>query len=478
MISKHGLKIKIITLTIIPIIAMLTLSVYYIHQIDATNEIVHEIASDNSLIPDKNNIKARSRNYANLATSSLRKYLARGEEIEDSSLINITLFSIFTLIVAFIANTIISKNLINSIKRAATIANRISNGERHVEINIKSEDEIGQLKNALFNMQESILTTEKMLHASHHEIELITDNVSVMICRVNKNKNFVFTNKTYAEFHRYAKKMLRGKTVKEVVGIEEYSKIKPYIEKVLKGEEVKFERAIIQNGKTYYLAAHYLPDFNKDHEVIGYIGVQYDITELKNKELLLEKQRTELELLSTIDALTGVKNRRYLSDKIDEQIYNAKRYQIPFSILMLDLDHFKQINDTYGHAIGDDVLRIVGKILNFNVRENDIVTRYGGEEFNILLPHTDTKDAAVVAERLRAVIEEAYIPIDAQNRVDFTCSIGIAEYHDAIRNGETLLALADDALYRAKKQGRNQVVSADELLESSHKKEISQAKYS
>jgi len=173
-------------------------------------------------------------------------------------------------------------------------------------------------------------------------------------------------------------------------------------------------------------------------------------TSITTTEQALEKKRSELEHLLQTDALTGVSNRRYLMEKLDEEVHRSQRYNNPLSVLMLDLDHFKKINDTFGHIAGDEVLKIIGKMLKKNVRATDHVSRYGGEEFNIMLTETTLKQAYVIAENLRHLIDKAHIFVQNNQRVDFTCSIGLAEYNENMRNSETLIALADEALYRAK----------------------------
>jgi len=168
------------------------------------------------------------------------------------------------------------------------------------------------------------------------------------------------------------------------------------------------------------------------------------------------RTRERLERLATTDALTGLWNRAYFMGTLEREIRRARRYGEPFSLLMLDLDHFKRVNDTRGHAAGDAVLRHLAAIFRKVLRQTDITGRVGGEEFSILLPHTDLAAALAMAERLRSAIENT--PADYKGtKIPITSSIGVAVYHRDIVDEDALMLLADEALYAAKKGGRNRV---------------------
>lgn len=163
---------------------------------------------------------------------------------------------------------------------------------------------------------------------------------------------------------------------------------------------------------------------------------------------------TELERSATTDSLTGLKNRAYLNQKLEELIEVHKRYGNLFSIILIDLDHFKQINDCYGHAIGDEALRTFSREILPNFREVDLLARYGGEEFVGLLTEIGLDGAYQVAERLRSKIENRSIDPTEPGDVPFTVSIGVAEF-TAEDDANSILRRADEALYRAKEAGRN-----------------------
>ena len=182
-------------------------------------------------------------------------------------------------------------------------------------------------------------------------------------------------------------------------------------------------------------------------------GTHTDITERKHLELLLEKQ-------AHIDHLTGLDNRRYFLEKAEKELKRAKRHNTPLTMLMLDIDHFKRINDTYGHKAGDQVLKRLAAIFTTTLREIDIIGRIGGEEFAVLLPETGPGEAQEVAERLRTRIMEAAVSIEHGLPIRFTISIGAVTQHYPETNIDVLLSDADQALYEAKRQGRNRVISA------------------
>ena len=165
-----------------------------------------------------------------------------------------------------------------------------------------------------------------------------------------------------------------------------------------------------------------------------------------------------LEALATTDPLTRVLNRRALIDRLTSEVDRARRYDSSLALLLFDIDHFKQINDTAGHLAGDSVLRQLGALLEDAVRKVDIVARYGGEEFIAILPETSAEGAVIFAERLRERISTHSFDIGAGRIVRLTVSIGIATFPSSgVASTEDLIARADEALYRAKAGGRNQV---------------------
>ena len=179
---------------------------------------------------------------------------------------------------------------------------------------------------------------------------------------------------------------------------------------------------------------------------------------VKERTKALEEANSMLEALSTTDALTGINNRRNFNEKLRYEYSRALRYRYPLSCIMFDIDFFKKVNDAHGHLFGDEVLKMIGKTLNEEMRFHDICARYGGEEFVILLPETTAVSALKVAEKLRNTISKKSVEKDDIS-VNITISSGIAELDTArMKQGNDLVEYADRAMYHAKKTGRNRSV--------------------
>ena len=175
---------------------------------------------------------------------------------------------------------------------------------------------------------------------------------------------------------------------------------------------------------------------------------------LSEKMRLLEEAHATISHLAATDELTGLYNRRFFNEHFAKSFSAARRYTFPLALIMADIDKFKAVNDTYGHAAGDQVLKAFADILRNLARAEDISARWGGEEFIVLLGHTTCAGATVMAERLRGVVETESLNITS---IAVTVSLGVVELNDD-EDAEALLKRADNALYRAKNEGRNRVV--------------------
>ena len=169
---------------------------------------------------------------------------------------------------------------------------------------------------------------------------------------------------------------------------------------------------------------------------------------------------------ATLDALTGFYNKRQLNERLKQELSNSERQMSPLSVIMTDIDFFKSVNDTYGHAVGDLVLKTVSDVIRLQLREYDIAGRFGGEEFTIILPNTNEKSAVMVAERLRKAVEKTSVDISKispeHKKINVTISLGVY----AAKTGDTaeiLIINSDKALYKAKMDGRNRVISSKDL---------------
>jgi len=169
----------------------------------------------------------------------------------------------------------------------------------------------------------------------------------------------------------------------------------------------------------------------------------------------------ELERRAYSDYLTGLANRRYFLEKAENELARARRYGEELSILMLDVDHFKQVNDRYGHKVGDIVLQKLAEVCRSTLRDVDIIGRLGGEEFAVLLPKTGSVQAMEAAERLRTALAAAQVNQDNAISLHFTASLGVATFSKEDTHFDSLLNRADKALYKAKNWGRNCVFKAE-----------------
>jgi diguanylate cyclase (GGDEF)-like protein/PAS domain S-box-containing protein len=222
-------------------------------------------------------------------------------------------------------------------------------------------------------------------------------------------------------------------------------------ERVNRGESGTLEFEIIGlKGTHRWLDTHAVPMRDVSGKITGLLGVTRDITARKKTEQALEQ-------LAQTDFLTNLANRRHFMVLAEQELARTLRYGGALSVLMMDIDHFKKINDTYGHKTGDLVLRRFAELSRQTLRGIDVIGRVGGEEFAVVLPQTDTEHALEVADRLRQSIDDAEVVLDQGLPLRFTVSIGVATLAGASSNIDTLLSQADQGLYQAKNTGRNKV---------------------
>ena len=196
----------------------------------------------------------------------------------------------------------------------------------------------------------------------------------------------------------------------------------------------------------------------KSQDEIGFLARTFERMSIRLNKALedVQKKNKKLEEISNHDGLTGLYNHRCIKEHMEVEFNRAYRYKTPLTCILLDIDFFKSINDTYGHLFGDVVLQGIAGVINNSCRKTDLAGRYGGEEFVILLPHTDLDQARVVAQKLfNAIIESNYC--DNENCISVTVSIGISFYHAGLETYAEMLSEADQAMYTAKKSGRNQI---------------------
>jgi len=226
------------------------------------------------------------------------------------------------------------------------------------------------------------------------------------------------------------------------------------------------------DGEYRHVSVRGVPVIERDSTVREWVGVCSDITERKRHEEQLAAANARIvEVLraqAIRDSLTGLFNRQYLDETLEREIRRSRRIRAPLSVVMLDIDHFKIFNDTYGHAAGDEVLKLLGKLLRKTVRASDVACRYGGEEFVVVLLDTDLAAALPSIERICSEIKRRHCIYQGQTLPGISVSAGIAQYPVHGNSAETLLRAADEAMYAAKNAGRDRIeISAAHFVPTS-----------
>jgi diguanylate cyclase (GGDEF)-like protein/PAS domain S-box-containing protein len=208
-----------------------------------------------------------------------------------------------------------------------------------------------------------------------------------------------------------------------------------------------------KDGSEMWLDINFVPLFDENGVLAYYAAIERDLTEHKKLQFALED-------MARTDGLTGLANRQAFLERANGEFSRARRYSRPLSVIMIDIDHFKSINDQYGHAAGDQVLRQLGRQCQRELRDSDFLGRIGGEEFALLLPDTPKDNTLYVAERMREELSKTAITLDNGITLTITASFGVAAMIDEDADFNAVLHRADVAMYDAKHGGRNQVKSA------------------
>ncbi len=295
---------------------------------------------------------------------------------------------------------------------------------------------------------------------------------------IDKNDNIVLANIAFSKKIEMDPSKLTGKKIYNlpwVIGDEKKNKFDyPWKHAASTKESIKGTQISIYlpDGSICNFEINCAPIFDENNNARGVLSTFDDVTKLEKRnsqlqEMLsmltesqkeVEKKNQELEILATVDPLTSVLNRRAFFDLLDKSFKRAKREKNLITCMMLDIDHFKNVNDTYGHQVGDDVIKTLAATLKDTVRENDYVARYGGEEFCILV-NSPIEVGLGLAERIRVLITDLEFHDASKNRtIKVSSSFGVAQIDDTINTPEELIERADKALYHAKETGRNKVV--------------------
>jgi diguanylate cyclase (GGDEF)-like protein/PAS domain S-box-containing protein len=283
--------------------------------------------------------------------------------------------------------------------------------------------------------------------ASEQRLRRITDSIPSMVGYIDRNRCYRFNSRYYETWLGRPLAEITGRPVRDVLGPDVYAALEPNLDRAFRGERTDFEIEVKDTGGARYVRGTYIPDVDSSGEVVGVYTSSTDITPQKAVEHQLER-------LAQKDTLTGLPNRHMFNDGIAAALRRSLRSDTEVALLFLDVDGFKRINDTLGHAAGDEVLREFARRLSASVRVTDLVARLGGDEFVIVLEGIHTREECrFVARKIIAAMRPEFHVADVTLRV--TTSIGIALGNGTMTTPEALLKRADSALYAAKGQGRD-----------------------
>ncbi len=305
---------------------------------------------------------------------------------------------------------------------------------------------------------------EIALQRQRQFLRQVIDTTPAIICARDRAGRFTLVNQTLADMYGTTVEALLGKTDTDMqLDASEIAQIRQQDQRVMDtGMDLIIpERRIIDvHGQTHYVSIIKRPLYLADGTADQVLVVATDITTRKLAEEQLHSLNEQLQQHAIRDELTGLYNRRYLNETLPRELQYAARHRQSIGVLMLDIDHFKYINDTYGHDAGDALLRAVGAFLQNNIRSADIACRYGGEEFTLVLVGTALYDTWQRAEDIRTGVKALVVPYQCYVLDTITASVGVAVFPDHSITAEGLLKAADQALYQAKYSGRDRVIVA------------------
>ncbi len=278
-------------------------------------------------------------------------------------------------------------------------------------------------------------------HKTQRHLAIIDKHI--LMVNTDPNGKVTKASSAFCDHTGYTKEQLKSGTLARLIPDENSARLlqQRYQEASQKGGVSVETQEKNAYGGLYWVKLQIEPQYDRNANLIGFTEIREDISTQK-----------KLEELWMTDQLTGLYNRSRLDELFEAELRRANRYGTQFSLLLLDIDHFKQINDTHGHLVGDDVLYAVANLLQNNIRDVDILGRWGGEEFMLILPNTNQSEALILAEKLRNTLRDH--PFTPVSKV--TASIGISSFIAGVEADE-LFKRADDALYRAKAKGRDRV---------------------
>jgi len=294
--------------------------------------------------------------------------------------------------------------------------------------------------------------------------DAILEALPIGVCLTDETGHYRFMNDAYCAIYEYVREDMIGQHYSVIMPPDQIDLANAHYKRLLSGDtgiptERKRQR---KDGSIIYIeAANALVQDADGRKVV--ITTVREITERKQMEADLQKANEAYQALHAIlreqatrDSLTGLYNRRYFNETIERELARAMRENLPVSVMIMDIDLFKQINDSYGHAFGDEALRVLSSLINTNVRAGDIAYRYGGDEFVIVLPGAGIETTKHRAEMICQAFNATPIH-DGGKELAATISVGISNYPKHGDDGDAIMRCADSALYQAKQDGRNHV---------------------
>ncbi|MFC5300138.1 diguanylate cyclase [Azospira restricta] len=360
---------------------------------------------------------------------------------ESFSLLALTLVATMLL-----TGYMLGRTIVRPIETVTEALSRISSGDFTHNVAVQGNDEIGHLAAGFNAMTSELRSTYDHMQREGDKLRTIVEGAQTAVIATDASGKVVIVNQAATEY--------LGKSAEQIVagGIENVFDNPATMQHLLAQDdqwEKPPERTVTYNGRVFLVSAATISD--EEGAVLGSAALLQDVTE--EKRLLDELRR-----LSTTDALTGLYNRRHLDNTLKREVERSKLSQVPLSVVLFDVDHFKRFNDEHGHDQGDRVLQAVGQWMHQVTRQYDTPCRYGGEEFVLILPATTTETAVLVAERLRKLVEASTV-----DGLAVTISLGVASTTSpGLIAPEALIEAADSALYRSKHGGRNRTTAYGE----------------
>ena len=415
----------------------------------------------------------------------------------------VTVLSIFLILILILVIALPLRKLLSSLDFLSKIASEYVLGDPSQSTTISNFREINDILRALKEMRNIIREREERLKEEQVYLENLLLEMGEGVLVLDNNKKIRFVNRSLLEMLGYSEREINNIDLLKLFTPSDREKVLKILEECLKGKnKCKGRTSIVSKDGREIPVLCSIRLLKIDEKETNYLLVFTDLTEIAKREKELEdaleeiktlneelnkrsqqleialasldmklfeteRAKEEAERLAITDPLTSLLNRRFLEEKLSNELIRAKAYNNYLSIVMADIDHFKRINDTYGHKVGDEVLKALALILKANTRGNDTVARYGGEEFVIILSNVSKYDAYRIAERIRLEVEDtSFEEIGVPEKI--TVSFGISCFPEDGEDAIDLLKKADQALYQAKSQGRNRVVVFTGPSESIH----------